>query len=91
MKSHLSQLLSSAVQTLKSQGDLPEDLSVETGLERTRDRKHGDFASNLAMVLCKLARRGAFACHEAGGTYYRAFASDGETIYMVVDDPARPG
>ena len=21
------------------------------------------------------------------GTYYRAFASDGETIYMVVDDP----
>jgi len=56
MKHHLSQLLSEAVQTLKSQGDLPEDLSIEIGLERTRDRKHGDFASNLAMVLCKLAR-----------------------------------
>ena len=57
MKHHLSQLLSEAVQTLKSQGDLPEDLSIEIGLERTRDRKHGDFASNLAMVLCKLARK----------------------------------
>ena len=56
MKHHLSQLLSEAVQTLKSHGDLPEDLSIEIGLERTRDRKHGDFASNLAMVLCKLAR-----------------------------------
>ena len=56
MKHHLSQLLSEAVQTLKARGDLPEDLSIEIGLERTRDRKHGDFASNLAMVLCKLAR-----------------------------------
>ena len=22
-----------------------------------------------------------------GGTYYRAFASDGDTVYMVVEDP----
>ncbi|HHH44740.1 MAG TPA: arginine--tRNA ligase [Gammaproteobacteria bacterium] len=56
MKHLLSQLLSEAVQTLKSQGDLPGDLAVEIGLERTRDRRHGDFASNLAMVLCKPAR-----------------------------------
>ncbi len=56
MKHHLSQLLSEAVQTLKSRGELPDDLSIEIGLERTRDRKHGDFASNLAMVLCKPAR-----------------------------------
>ena len=56
MKHLLSQLLYEAVQTLKSQGDLPADLDVEIGLERTRDRRHGDFASNLAMVLCKPAR-----------------------------------
>ncbi|MFQ5644568.1 MAG: arginine--tRNA ligase, partial [Thiogranum sp.] len=56
MKHLLSQLLSESVQTLKSRGDLPEDLSIEIGLERTRDRQHGDFASNLAMVLCKPAR-----------------------------------
>jgi len=56
MKHRLSQLLSESVQTLKAQGNLPADLSVEIGLERTRDRQHGDFASNIAMVLCKMAR-----------------------------------
>ena len=55
MKHHLSQLLSQAVQTLKSQRILPDEQRIEINLERTRDRKHGDFASNLAMVLCKLA------------------------------------
>ena len=24
---------------------------------------------------------------DAGGTYYRPYASDGNTIYMVVEDP----
>ena len=56
MKSLLTQLLSDAVQALQTQGDLPQDVSISIGLERTRDRQHGDFASNLAMVLCKQAR-----------------------------------
>ena len=56
MKSLLTQLLSDAVQTLQTQGDLPQDARISIGLERTRDRQHGDFASNLAMVLCKQAR-----------------------------------
>jgi arginyl-tRNA synthetase len=56
MKHHLSQLLSQAIQTLKSRGILPDEQHIEINLERTRDRKHGDFASNLAMVLCKVAR-----------------------------------
>jgi arginyl-tRNA synthetase len=56
MKHHLKQLLSQAVEALKAQGTLPQQQAVEINLERTRDRKHGDFASNLAMVLCKAAR-----------------------------------
>ncbi len=56
MKHHLSQLLSQTIQTLKSQGILPDEQHIELNIERTRDRKHGDFASNLAMVLCKVAR-----------------------------------
>ncbi len=56
MKSLLTQLLSDAVQTLQTQGDIPQDADISIGLERTRDRQHGDFASNLAMVLCKQAR-----------------------------------
>jgi len=56
MKHHLSQLLSQAIQDLKSRGILPDAQHIEINLERTRDRKHGDFASNLAMVLGKSAR-----------------------------------
>ena len=56
MKAHLSQLLASAVNTLQAQGDLPADTPIDISLERTRDRQHGDFASNLAMVLGKAAR-----------------------------------
>ncbi len=55
MKQHLSQLLHHAVESLQAQGVLPSDQPIDTNLERTRDRSHGDFASNLAMVLCKLA------------------------------------
>ncbi|VAW75005.1 Arginyl-tRNA synthetase [hydrothermal vent metagenome] len=56
MKQQLAPLLSAAVATLQADGVLPSDQTVEIQLERTRDRKHGDFASNLAMVLCKVAR-----------------------------------
>jgi len=55
MKQHLSQLLHQAVESLQAQGILPPDQPIDINLERTRDRSHGDFASNLAMVLCKLA------------------------------------
>ncbi len=56
MKHHLSELLSEAMHSLKSEGVLPKEQSIDINLERTRDRKHGDFASNLAMVLGKTAR-----------------------------------
>ena len=55
MKQHLSQLLHQAVESLQAQGILPPDQPIDINLERTRDRSHGDFASNLAMVLCRLA------------------------------------
>ena len=55
MKSQLSQLLSTAAQSLQAGGTLPADTAISINLERTRDRQHGDFASNLAMVLCKAA------------------------------------
>ncbi len=55
MKQHLSQLLHEAVQSLQTQGILPTEQPIDINLERTRDRRHGDFASNQAMVLCKLA------------------------------------
>ncbi|PWV64886.1 arginine--tRNA ligase [Plasticicumulans acidivorans] len=57
MKTHLLQLIRQALSALQAAGTLPADLDVDVRLERTRERSHGDFASNLAMALAKAARR----------------------------------
>jgi len=56
MKKKLETLLLGAVNVLKLDGTLPADLAPVIGVERTRDSQHGDFATNLAMVLAKAAR-----------------------------------
>ncbi|MFP5506114.1 MAG: arginine--tRNA ligase [Gammaproteobacteria bacterium] len=56
MKQHLEQLLTDAVHGLQAGGGLPADIAVAVQIERTRDRAHGDFASNVAMTLAKAAR-----------------------------------
>ena len=56
MKKHLQQLILTALQDLHSSGALSCDLPENIVIERTRDRAHGDFACNIAMVLAKLAR-----------------------------------
>lgn len=56
MKKRLESLLHAAVDTLKAEGVLPADLSPSVLVERARDVQHGDFASNVAMVLAKSAR-----------------------------------
>lgn len=58
MKEHLEQLLRDALITLQKQQGFTIDTNMPITLERTRDSQHGDFASNLAMVLAKpLARK----------------------------------
>jgi arginyl-tRNA synthetase len=49
-------MLTDAVAALQANGDLPADITPQVMIERTRDRTHGDFASNLAMTLAKPAR-----------------------------------
>jgi arginyl-tRNA synthetase len=56
LKEQLVQLLTDAVATLQADGTLPPDITPEIMIERTRDRAHGDFASNLALMLAKPAR-----------------------------------
>ena len=55
MKHQLEQLLASAVHVLQVNGGLPGDIAAAVHVERTRDRSHGDFASNIAMLLGKAA------------------------------------
>lgn len=56
MRKKLEALIQQAVITLKKEGVIAEDISVNITLERTRDAQHGDFATNLAMMLAKPAK-----------------------------------
>ncbi|TVQ74946.1 MAG: arginine--tRNA ligase [Chromatiaceae bacterium] len=53
MKPQLQALLEQSLQALKQTGALNEGHHVEVQLTRTRDKAHGDFATNLAMQLAK--------------------------------------
>jgi arginyl-tRNA synthetase len=57
MKKQIQQLVSQALQQLVADGIVPADAIPTPTIERTRDSKHGDFATNLAMMLAKPARR----------------------------------
>ncbi|OAI12157.1 arginine--tRNA ligase [Methylomonas lenta] len=56
MKHKLEYLLQHAVDALKTQGVLDHEIVVQVNLERARDSQHGDFATNLAMLLAKPAK-----------------------------------
>jgi len=49
----LEKQLLQALTVLKADGVVPEDVSPVIKVTRTRDASHGDFASNLAMMLAK--------------------------------------
>ena len=53
MKNHLIELLRQTLAQLKTNGDIPAELNPDIQIERTRDASHGDFASNLALLLAK--------------------------------------
>jgi arginyl-tRNA synthetase len=56
VKEHIAQILADAVARLQGDGALPGDIVPVIVVERTREREHGDFASNLALTLAKAAR-----------------------------------
>ncbi|NMW26215.1 hypothetical protein HFP05_18155, partial [Rhodanobacter denitrificans] len=54
MKEQLRELVLQAIQALQDDATLPADLSLPGFvIERARSREHGDFASNVAMLLAK--------------------------------------
>jgi arginyl-tRNA synthetase len=57
MKHRVEQLLRQALITLKKSGQFPSDLDVEIKVDRTKDSAHGDYASNLALILAKPCRQ----------------------------------
>ncbi|KFZ37805.1 arginyl-tRNA synthetase [Shewanella mangrovi] len=55
MKAHIQSLLEQTVSTLKQQGIIPADAAPRIQVDRTKDKTHGDLATNLAMMLSKAA------------------------------------
>ena len=56
MKQKLESLLLHTVEALETDGVIERELNPKINIERARDQQHGDFASNLAMVLAKPAK-----------------------------------
>ena len=65
MKNELSVLLGDAVARLVADGTLPAGLAPDIRLDATKDKSHGDFATNLAMALAKPAGKPPRAIAEA--------------------------
>jgi arginyl-tRNA synthetase len=55
LKNSIAKLIARAVNDLPDIVDAPEMASIDMSMERTRDARHGDFASNIAMRLAKSA------------------------------------
>ena len=56
MRDLIRDLLSSALDTLSAQGVLPADAITQPVVERARDERHGDFATNAALMAARAAR-----------------------------------
>ena len=57
LKDQLEALFNQAIDQLKADNVIPADHEVKLHFERTRQKEHGDFATNVAMTLAKPARR----------------------------------
>jgi arginyl-tRNA synthetase len=57
MKEELSRLIQQALDSLITQDLLPADITPQIQIDRTRDKSHGDLASNIALTLAKHARK----------------------------------
>lgn len=53
MKHSIEHLLRQAVNLLQKSGEFPVDLVVDIKVDRAKDSAHGDYASNLALILAK--------------------------------------
>ena len=56
MKHHIENLIASALSGLEATGALPHDHGAAINVEHTKSKEHGDFASNIALLLARHAR-----------------------------------
>mgnify|MGYP000332423023 CR=1 FL=1 len=56
MKDLISELVKSIVTDLIKENALPENLNYKINIDATKDKSHGDFATNIALALAKQAK-----------------------------------
>ena len=53
MKNHIASLILKSLDQLSAEFALPADIASKIRIDRTKDKAHGDFATNVAMLLAK--------------------------------------
>jgi arginyl-tRNA synthetase len=86
VKEHLRELVAQALLDLRRHGRLPQDLATpDYVIERTKSREHGDYATNIALLLAKPAGMKPRDLAEA------LVANFGETQHVSKVEIAGPG
>ena len=107
MKQIIETLLTQALTTLKANATIDTEVDVELKIERTKDPLHGDFASNLAMLLAKACRQSpkklaeeliaAMPAHpavtriEVAGPGFINFYLSNQALYAVIGEVLQRG
>ncbi|WP_079203431.1 arginine--tRNA ligase [Pseudomonas sp. CC6-YY-74] len=84
MKDSIRHLIQQALIRLTTEGVLPEGLSPTIQVENTKDKSHGDFASNIAMMLAKPA---AMKPRELAEKLIAALPSDDQISKVEIAGP----
>lgn len=84
MKEYIAKLIQAALTSLQQAGTLPADLQVQPQVDATRDKAHGDFASNIALVLAKPARRNP---RELAQALVAALPADEQVVKVEIAGP----
>ena len=53
MKQKIQDILTEIVEQFKKNNLIPQDATIRVMIENTKDKKNGDYATNLAMLLAK--------------------------------------
>lgn len=69
MKIYIQEKLEQIIEQLKHESILDKDFSVKINVEKTKDKTHGDFATNIAMLLSKAMKQTPFKIAEKLVTY----------------------
>jgi arginyl-tRNA synthetase len=84
VKDQLRHLVLRAIARVQAEGLLPSDAAPAFVIERTRNRDHGDFACNAALLLAKPARRNP---REVAQAIVAALPSSAEIARVAVAGP----